>query len=178
MPTTNYRLIIKDRGWNEIKKEHKRLDGVKIEVGLFGSGNSPENNIAARGAVHEYGARIKITEKMRAFLHAIGIHVKASTMFINIPSRPFMRNAFDSNIRVLKKFIEVQYKKLLNDEIELDKFFKRIGVFHEGQIKGSIKTGSYTRLHPATIAKKGSSKPLIDTGVMLNGVKYKIKIRL
>jgi len=156
MTTTNYRLIIKDRGWNEIKKEHKRLDGVKIEVGLFndGGGDTPEDNIAMRGAVHEYGTT-------------------------NIPQRPFMRKAMlGKNKKELQHFISVIYTQYVKKKQTLSLFLKKIGVFHESQIKNSIKNGRYKKLSPITIRRKLSSKPLIDTGEMLNSVEYRIKMRL
>ncbi len=36
----------------------------------------------------EYGARIRVTEKMRGYLHFKGMHLKKTTQFIVIPSRP------------------------------------------------------------------------------------------
>lgn len=47
-----------------------------------------EANIAA---VHEFGCTIQVTPKMRAYFHYQGIHLKASTQFIVIPPRPFLR---------------------------------------------------------------------------------------
>ena len=47
-----------------------------------------EVNIAA---VHEFGCTIQVTPKMRAYFHYQGIHLKASTQFIVIPPRPFLR---------------------------------------------------------------------------------------
>lgn len=46
-------------------------------------------------AVHEYGVRIKVTPKMRAYLHARGLHLKKTTTEIFIPARPFVRPAYE-----------------------------------------------------------------------------------
>ena len=40
--------------------------------------------------VHQYGADIKVTPKMRAYLHSQGIHLRKSTNEIHIPARPFL----------------------------------------------------------------------------------------
>jgi len=45
--------------------------------------------------IHEFGGRIRVTPKMRAFLHTIGIHLRSSTQFIKIPKRPYLRTAFE-----------------------------------------------------------------------------------
>lgn len=46
---------------------------------------------AELGAVHEFGATINVTPKMRAYLHHIGIHLKKETTSIIIPTRSFLR---------------------------------------------------------------------------------------
>lgn len=61
------------------------IDADNVFVGVK-KGN--EANIAA---VHEFGCTIQVTPKMRAYLHHQGIHLKASTQYIVIPPRPFLR---------------------------------------------------------------------------------------
>jgi len=53
--------------------------------------------------VHEYGAIISVTPKMRAYLHSIGIHLKPSTKTITIPPRPFVEPAFQENLKNFEK---------------------------------------------------------------------------
>lgn len=43
------------------------------------------------GAIHEYGATIQVTEKMRNYLRSIGIYLKSETTTIVIPTRSFLR---------------------------------------------------------------------------------------
>ena len=38
-----------------------------------------------------------------------------------------------------------------------------------------VKTGTYAPLSPKTVARKGSSKPLVDTGLLLNSVTFEIR---
>ena len=61
------------------------VDANNVFVGVK-KGN--EANIAA---VHEFGCTIQVTPKMRAYLHHQGVHLKASTQYIVIPPRPFLR---------------------------------------------------------------------------------------
>ena len=48
-------------------------------------------------AIHEReeGTRIRVTPKMRAFLHAHGLHLKPSTTELFIPRRPFVKPAYE-----------------------------------------------------------------------------------
>ncbi len=150
MPSKNYKLVVKDMGMNEIIKKTKQLNGVKIKVGLFGSGD-PRSNVAARGAVHEYGSTKR-----------------------NIPIRPFTAQAFDMNLKILTKFINKLLTKLYFKNLPTTAFLKKIAVLHEGQIKKSIVSRLFWPLKPATIKRKKSSVQLVDTGIMLNSVKNKI----
>ena len=51
-------------------------------------------------AIHEHGAIIGVTPKMRAFLHYIGIHLSKNTRYVRIPPRPVVDKAI---IRALQK---------------------------------------------------------------------------
>ena len=60
---------------------------------FIGVKKGKEANIAA---VHEFGCTISVTPKMRAYLHHIGIHLKSTTQYINIPARPYLRPVLQS----------------------------------------------------------------------------------
>ena len=67
-----------------------------IRIGIQGeeaAQEHPDSGLtnAELGAIHEFGATINVTEKMRAYLHHIGIHLKPNTTSIVIPTRSFLR---------------------------------------------------------------------------------------
>ena len=67
-----------------------------IRVGIIGDAayqKHPHTDLtnAELGAIHEYGATIQVTEKMRNYLHTIGIHLKPETTTVVIPTRSFLR---------------------------------------------------------------------------------------
>lgn len=173
MPTKKSKIIDEREAWDKIIEETKKIDGKSVDVGLFGDGQ-PEQNLAYRGTIQEYGAEIKVTEKMRNFLKTIGVFLKKETKMIIIPARPFTRKAFDGGRKNLVTFVEKMHGKLINGKINANVFMNSIGVFHSGQIKASIGNGSWKKNSQLTIEQKKSSTPLIDTGEMINGVKYKI----
>ncbi len=66
------------------------IDSNNVFIGVK---KGKEVNIAA---VHEFGCTIGVTPKMRAYLHYQGVHLRASTQYIHIPARPFLRPVLQS----------------------------------------------------------------------------------
>lgn len=58
---------------------------------------------------------------------------------------------------------------------EKERILRKAGAFMEGEIKKTITSGrpDWKKLNPATIKRKKSSKPLMDTGAMRNAVTHK-----
>lgn len=136
-----------DRGWKKILKNLKKEDKSYSKIGI--QSNAGENDgvsIAEYAAANEFG-----TDK--------------------IPSRPFMRETYDKNLnKISLKVLSIQ-----NDIYEGRKSFesglKELGQWYEGIVKEAIKSGNWQANAPKTIEKKGSSKPLIDTGTMRNSIR-------
>jgi hypothetical protein len=82
-------------------------------------------------SIHENGALISVTDRMRKFLHYIGIHLRKDTTIIRIPPRPAQRKAYEKLL-----------KQISSDEPEKD--VKRI-------IKKLIDTG---KVEPPTYGLK------------------------
>lgn len=87
-----------------------------------------------------------------------------------IPSRPFFRNAIRDN---QKKWCDLASK-----QISEGKDFKTalglVGEQARGDIIRSIDKTSTPPNSPLTILQKGSSKPLIDTGMMRRSVSWSV----
>lgn len=67
-----------------------------IKVGIIGEKAQKQHSDsgltnAELGAIHEFGCTINVTDKMRAYLHHIGIHLRPDTTTIVIPTRSFLR---------------------------------------------------------------------------------------
>ena len=56
-----------------------------------------------------------------------------------------------------------------------EQILKELGVFQKDLMQNEIITGDFAPNAPSTIRRKGSSKPLIDTGRMRQSVDYVIK---
>lgn len=90
------------------------------------------------------------------------------------PSRPFMRKSVDENEEKINAFLNAQVKKLAKGEATAEQVFKAVGAFQKGLVQEKIKNGEFEPNSPYTIKKKGSDKPLIDTGTMRQSVNFVI----
>jgi len=90
----------------------------------------------------------------------------------SIPERSFMRSAFDENLAELKQDMDTQYGRVQAGQITVRTALGLVGLRHQDQIKNKIDTNIPPPNSPVTIAKKGSSHTLIDTGAMKNSIHY------
>lgn len=92
----------------------------------------------------------------------------------NMPSRPFLRKSVDENTDKINSFLQSKKSELANGT-DAEQILKEIGIFQKDLIQEKITEGSYAPNAESTIRRKGSSKPLIDTGRMRQSVNYVIK---
>ena len=71
-----------------------------------------------------------------------------------IPSRPFLRNTLYEN--------------------EARLVYSTLGPFMVMSIQRTIAAGGFAPLSPVTIARKGHSKPLIETGSMYGSIEWRV----
>lgn len=91
----------------------------------------------------------------------------------NIPSRPFMRDSVDKHGSAINHMLASQKDTLLKGT-SAERILKIVGVFQKELIQSEIEQGDFVANAPATVQKKGSDKPLIDTGRMKNSVNFQI----
>lgn len=172
---------------------------VSIRIGIMGeqaSQRHPDSDLtnAQLGAIHEFGATINVTEKMRAYLHHIGIHLKKDTTTITIPARSFLRDTFftgDAKERLMdfaglsdnaefnKEFMEY---KLINDPDFFLKLCKAIGAKGLEMVQDSFRAGGYpTKWQPISEVTRRNRKgdagnpPLNDTGELMDSITVEVK---
>lgn len=92
----------------------------------------------------------------------------------HMPSRPFLRKSIDENEEKIVNFMKSQKGNMLNGA-SAEQVLKEIGIFQKDLVQEKITNGSFEPNKESTIRKKGSSKPLIDTGRMRQSVNYVIK---
>lgn len=90
------------------------------------------------------------------------------------PSRPFIRKSVDENVGKINSFLKGMKGDLARGA-SAEQILKQIGIFQKDLMQEKIRNGSFAPNAPATIRKKGSDKPLIDTGRMRQSVDYVIQ---
>lgn len=79
-----------------------------------------------------------------------------------IPSRPFLRNAL--NNPQLARFVSASASAYMKGAYSLDETWNRIGAYTTGLVQRSIGSNIQPENAPSTVARKGSSRTLINTG--------------
>lgn len=152
----------------KMKQSLDALNGRKVNVGHLNGGEQ-----AWLAAIHEYGCDILVTEKMRNYLHARGLHLKPTTTHIHIPERSFLRAGFDKNhTRIIKLNEQALAKCLLDGDVDI--FLESVGLMLCDAIKDFAVALKTPPNHPFTIEGKGRSNPLVNTGEMINALTYEV----
>jgi hypothetical protein len=94
----------------------------------------------------------------------------------NIPARPFLVPGIESEEKKLVKILEDGLKQALKQNAPdlVDAAYERTGQAAVGAVQRYMVKGVFAPLKPATIRRKGSSKPLIDTGQLRQAVSYEV----
>jgi hypothetical protein len=93
----------------------------------------------------------------------------------NMPSRPFIRQTAETHESTLNKLCEIQFDSVLHGKATAKDALTKIGVATKGLMQDTIRNGEYVANAESTIKKKGSDKPLIDTGRMRQSVNYTVQ---
>lgn len=143
----------RDLGWQKIKRELEIASRLEVAVGLLqGDKNGEGVQIAEYAAYNEFGTD-------------------------TIPSRPFMRTAFDENRGDIQADIDRQSARLTAGQVSAQTALTIIGQKHASRIQNTITGRDFLpRLSPETVNRKhGSEKTLVDTGALVNAVKISVR---
>jgi len=95
----------------------------------------------------------------------------------SIPARPFIEDGIEQGTDEIDKQIEKYYKQSIESGERNPSGLHAVAVTAIGAIQKLVRGGYYQGFAPnsqATIKAKGSDKPLIDTGQLLNSLTYVI----
>lgn len=134
-----------------------RLDEFDVVVGIHaeeGGANHDEESgltIAEIGAYHEFG---------------LGDN----------PRRSFIADWADENQEKRMKAVAGIQRQVVAGKIDADTAANRIGLMFQSEIQKRIADtpADWEPLSRETIRRKGSSKPLIDTGALRGSITYKV----
>lgn len=155
------RVRINIRDTNNILRLQQALNELnryKLKVGVFGEDDSGgQASYVMIASVHEFGAIID---------NGKGI--------ITIPERSFIRSTFDEKQGEWLSFLRQQIKLVCDFRVEPRVALERLGAKMVADIQKKIRNLQSPPNAPSTIAAKGSSNPLIDTGGLRQRIAYKV----
>lgn len=93
-----------------------------------------------------------------------------------IPERSFIRRTMKEKESEISRACVAVAKQFISGEVDLEKGLNRLGAIASTMIKNRITGGEYIPppLKPATIKRKGSDRPLVDTGRLVGSITWKV----
>jgi hypothetical protein len=141
-----------DKGYKDIIKKLQALKGKTLQAGILpGAGTNDETGelIADYASANEYG--------------------------IGVPERSFLRSTSnEQGEKWNSQLNNIVDKVIENKPVNIDVAVGLVGTEMVKDIVEKINSNIWPPNSDATIAKKKSSRTLIDTGIMRRAIKYKI----
>jgi len=145
--------VIKDTnlaGLAELARRFQTREEVHVGV-PEGAKEADGTPIALVAAAHEFGVPSK-----------------------NIPERSFMRTGLRRALPHLRVLNLDSLKKVAEGIYSIHMALDRLGLVASSAVKREIVTGTFAPLQPATIKRKGSDKPLIDSASLYQAMTWAV----
>jgi hypothetical protein len=166
----NISITDKDFGFKKFRKELDELNGGFVLVGFPNSAEPGQpKQVGSGGKPYENMSEVNRVATWNEF--GVPGPCKNGKQWKN-PPRPFFRSAIDGNREALKNFKEKVYGLFLLRRLSPAMALDEVGLWMQAKIRQSILKGGWTPNAPSTKKRKGSSKPLVDTGQMVNSVTF------
>ena len=146
--------VLKDIDPKALDRLRQRLvgDNRVVNVGVpEGKREEDGTPVAMIAAVHEFGSPSQ-----------------------GIPERPFLRVAVQKNRIKYVRLNRINLVKMLRGQMGMEQALGQLGEMAKGDVQTEIRSGDFTPLKAATIKRKGSSRPLIDTGQMVQSIQWEL----
>jgi len=136
----------------------REISKGSVKVGLLqNAGTTPDGTpLTEIGAVHEFG-----------------------TLDGHIPQRSWLRSTFRRTDAARKQFTAELVKKVLKGSVSVERALGLLGAWAVARVQETIvqrlTEGPENQANaPSTIAAKGSSTPLVDTGQLKNAISFQV----
>lgn len=150
--------VTRDNGLLDRIRSVARKTTSKIEVGYFG------NEMHRQSITSRSSSRITISQL--ATIHELGL---------GVPKRAFVGPSLKQNRGKYIKYIGRQITPIIRRRQTLNNAWQTLGMIAVADVQEYMVTARFTPLAPITIKRKGSSKPLIDTGQTRQSITYRVK---
>lgn len=140
-----------DRGYKALVETVFKFGKPVVHVGILEADGGEDHGgmtVAEVAAIHEFG--------------------------LGVPERSFLRAWFDENEDRAREAIRRLLVSVIAGKRTKEQALELFGQWAQGEIQARIAAGIPPGLAESTIAKKGSSVPLIDTGQLRSAISYMI----
>lgn len=191
------KVTVKNKGAaGKVKDRLKELSNTQVLVGIpqkttLRKGGIAKINNAELVYIHTHGVRsVAMRAAMKPNLDKgmkypvalqLYLHSKGSPEW-QVPPRPIIEPAITASGN--REKIEAELKEaakaaLAGKKALMMNFFKRAGLTAQNLVKAwfTDPRNHWPPNSPATIKRKGSDKPLIDTGAMRNAITYVVRTK-
>lgn len=147
----------KGRGLADLQRRFKQLGaGYRVTVGVQGrdadaqhTGGITNSDLAA---VHEFGAPS-----------------------VGVPQRSFLRSTADEGKTRWERRLSEEIARVALEGADVRQALHVVGEEFRAAVIDRIKAGIAPPLQPSTIARKGETTPLIDTGALIGAISVLVK---
>ena len=190
-------MSVKIQGMDRLLDRLRKMGGdspMLVKAGVLEGATGYENgaSVATVAAVNEYGGTILISEKKRTLYFKQGKNGAVGTRFVKksksnfaqdvivpehtvtIPPRPFMRHTFETR---KDEWVKELAGRLAAGESP-KKALELVGTLMEDDIRAAINEPASDwkpANAPATLKRKKSDRPLIDTSILLKSIDYEVE---
>ncbi|MDR0388756.1 MAG: hypothetical protein LBH73_01650 [Spirochaetaceae bacterium] len=183
----NKGMTDKDLGLKDILKEVEKLKSMCVKVGVtedVGSNKGVHRVSKAGKNGKKTKRKVKVentngpTIAQYAARNELGVlgppvsqHGQGKWF---IPPRPFVRGWADGRREQIAKTMEKFGRQITSGLYGASTIIRRLGEYGQGGVKSYIRNGPHIENADSTKRRKGSSKPLIDTGTLRNSIRFQI----
>lgn len=175
-----------DSGWHRVEREIRAIAGITVDVGIQGA-DGEEARIAA---IHEFGSEEWTVSSKQAYFMARrlmqidpeeeparfwGTYRKLRGKKMRIPERSFMRASIDQNQAAIREAMRRSFDRVAAGEATADQQAARFGMFVQELIQGFAIDLDSPANAPLTRFVKQSDNPLVDTGRMIQSIRYIVR---
>lgn len=168
MISMNVNVKVQQDDVQQLSDQLKALASLHVYVGV------PEKDASRDGG--------KINNAELAYIHTKGVEAAADiyklekgSPLYKIPPRPMIDPVIKKNMDLIdKKFQDLTKEVLNNPQTNVQSGLEKIGMIVRDKIKDNFTDpdNGWAPNSDATIAQKGSDRPLIDTGALRNSIDY------
>jgi len=174
--TPKFTIVDKDHGYAAMQSLVARIGRMRqatVTVGIQGANASRTK----RGRPRFSSRKSKSVRRRKRSGAALTVaEVGAIHEFGSgrIPKRSFIKGTIDQQRAQILRRMEIGGEGVLTGKLDQRTAMELIGEYTVGRIKQRMANGISPANAPSTIARKGSSTPLVDTGQLRNSITYEV----